>query len=361
MRVNKMGIKYKGLTEITQEEDLAVSLFMYFLKGDERKYTHIKTFGELVKDFRDNGGLERIRNLEKKDTQDEMPCRMTMSECKDICTIILNSSALSEAKFRAVLSDKTGIWGLVIENENKEAVFAFRGSANDEDWLETKEGIDNILTTKQKLAIPLFMRLADNYEKILLTGHSKGGNIAIALALACASGKYVSKKGIMDFSERAKEYAKKIVRVDAYCAHGLSPGAIEAFKKGIEKIGDIITNISTEGDPVHGFLNHKWKNSFKEVIIKPDDTENYHCGHLMLRKVYGHLVAVFTNETVENLKPEMINKYSNAFLRKAPGSVRSPIINSFINKYAKQSMEAQRGINLEEPDKVPRQSDERGR
>lgn len=128
----------------------------------------------------------------------------------------------------------TGMYGLMIETEEKEALIAFRGSEADSpgqvvrDWVLSDLGLlNNTLTpqqySSQKYMEYIYKKYGSQYDSFGLTGHSLGGNLAEHAAIAAPDG--------------MKEKISDCVNLDG---PGFSKAYIQAHKDDIKEIQDRI-------------------------------------------------------------------------------------------------------------------------
>ena len=195
------------------------------------------------------------------------PMRTNVKEWELVLETILSDEKLLKYRISNRFQHK-GLFCFVAKNRRffaNDVNLIFRGSAESSDW------DDNAISTyvsdspMQKVALKHLKNLP--YKKITVSGHSKGGNIAMYLALF--SGK-ISRAVSFDGQGFSKEFFAKYEKEFAKY-----PG--EFFAK--------ITNISAAGDPVHRIMTEI--PGSKKILIKTDKQNEqilYHKPIILLDK-----------------------------------------------------------------------------
>lgn len=195
------------------------------------------------------------------------PMRTNVKEWELVLEAILSDEKLLKYRISNRFQHK-GLFCFVAKNRRffaNDVNLIFRGSAESSDW------DDNAISTyvsdspMQKVALKHLKNLP--YKKITVSGHSKGGNIAMYLALF--SGK-ISRAVSFDGQGFSKEFFAKYEKEFAKY-----PG--EFFAK--------ITNISAAGDPVHRIMTEI--PGSKKILIKTDKQNEqilYHKPIILLDK-----------------------------------------------------------------------------
>lgn len=205
-------------------------------------YTVLGYEGKTVKEY-----LDGIKWDEIKDDA-EYASFMNGFDFKNIIMALRNNEKVANARIVETHRDEAyggggGISAIFICDEYKEAVVAFRGTADNE-WVDDCVGANKIDTLQQINAMEWFK---SSYRKlnledysITVTGHSKGGNKA----------KYI---GIIS------NIPKRIVSFDG---QGFSDEFIEHYKKRIIKRQDIIENHNIDFDYVNILMNDVGKKTY---------------------------------------------------------------------------------------------------
>lgn len=115
-------------------------------------------------------------------------------------------------------------------DNTSEAVVAFKGTSGGDEWVDNVEGLNVSDTGCQKEALDFIESLP--YDSISVTGHSKGGNKAMYVAIT----------------------SDKVVRCVAYDGQGFSQEFVDKYWAEIEARGNNITNYSLSTDYVHALL-----------------------------------------------------------------------------------------------------------
>ena len=115
-------------------------------------------------------------------------------------------------------------------DNTSEAVVAFKGTSGGDEWVDNVEGLNVSDTECQREALDFIESLP--YDSISVTGHSKGGNKAMYVAIT----------------------SDKVVRCVAYDGQGFSQEFVDKYWAEIEARGSNITNYSLSTDYVHALL-----------------------------------------------------------------------------------------------------------
>lgn len=115
-------------------------------------------------------------------------------------------------------------------DNTSEAVVAFKGTSGGDEWVDNVEGLNVSDTECQKEALDFIESLP--YDSISVTGHSKGGNKAMYVAIT----------------------SDKVVCCVAYDGQGFSQEFVDKYWAEIEARGSNITNYSLSTDYVHALL-----------------------------------------------------------------------------------------------------------
>ncbi len=135
-----------------------------------------------------------------------------------------------------------GFYACVIETSKSEAIIAFRGSENIKkstnlrnDWLRADLGLLNSVKTEQQLQAEKYADYLiksgklDKYERIAITGHSLGGNLATHFTIISA------------ISDR-KELYNKIKQSMNFDGPGVSKEYLKYYEKEIRLVSDVINH-----------------------------------------------------------------------------------------------------------------------
>lgn len=114
--------------------------------------------------------------------------------------------------------------------DSKEAIVAFKGTSGGEEWADNVQGFNQNDTACQRDALEYIQSLP--YTDITVTGHSKGGNKAMYVAIT----------------------SDKVTRCLAMDAQGFSQEFIDKYWAEIQQRGKNITNFSLSVDYVHALM-----------------------------------------------------------------------------------------------------------
>lgn len=116
------------------------------------------------------------------------------------------------------------------KDEPSKAIVAFKGTSGGDEWADNAEGLNTTDTLCQKEALDFIERLP--YDSITVTGHSKGGNKAMYVAIT----------------------SDKVDRCVAYDGQGFSQEFIDKYWAEIQANGKKIRAYSLSTDYVHALL-----------------------------------------------------------------------------------------------------------
>lgn len=112
-------------------------------------------------------------------------------------------------------------------NNHGHAIVAFKGTSGGDEWKDNAEGLNRADTEAQLKAKTYIDSLG--YESITVTGHSKGGNKAMYVAITC----------------------DKVDHCVAYDGQGFSKEFIDKYSVEIQNRASIVKNYSLSNDYVH--------------------------------------------------------------------------------------------------------------
>lgn len=220
---------------ITNEELLMLEQLTY-LNNDVAKAAGIEKLnmnkGNAICSILAEFDSTAIANLRAKG--DEEISSGAYASCKEWADIItyLKTSDLKDL----VLTDSNSEVGVLCftdgTNGTNEAVVAFKGTLNKEEWKDNVEGANVVETEAQIAALKYVNNL--NYERITVTGHSKGSNKAMYTTILC----------------------DKVVRCVGIDGQGFSSQFIncDKYRDQILRRAELITNYSLATDYVHTLL-----------------------------------------------------------------------------------------------------------
>lgn len=193
--------------------------------------------------------------------------------------------------------------GLVITKiENADHIYLlFRGSEFLDDeygrcaWEDWRDNLEIFITvTAQQLkALNYLNQMQTNGKKIVLLGHSKGGNLAMVLSLVCSD-----------------EILASIDKVYAFNAPGINNDMLKtyAFRAEDEAYLNKLEIYENEHDAVSSFFNH-----LKKATILASVQDN-----LNLRKMFHnhqlYSISIKENELIEANDKSMVPKLCDYFI-----------------------------------------------
>lgn len=184
------------------------------------------TIAEILECFDD----EALRRLEEKGDQD-----IGFVSAKEWAGIIryLKSGKMKDLVLADTMTNSDGSTLALCfteEGNSSDAIVAFRGTSGGDEWVDNVEGLNVADTQCQKDALDYIESLP--YDSITVTGHSKGGNKAMYVAIT----------------------SDKVTRCVAYDGQGFSQEFIDKYWAEIQANGGIITAYSLSTDYVHALL-----------------------------------------------------------------------------------------------------------
>lgn len=174
---------------------------------------------------------EALRKLENCDSEIDGAC----ASGEEWARIIryLKSSRMKDLVLADTMINSNGtILALCFteEGNTSEAVVAFKGTSGGDEWVDNVEGLNVTDTECQKDTLDFIESLP--YDSITITGHSKGGNKAMYVAIT----------------------SDKVDRCVAYDGQGFSQEFIDKYWAEIQERGKNITNYSLSTDYVHALM-----------------------------------------------------------------------------------------------------------
>lgn len=169
------------------------------------------------------------------DDSDNEENKKKFVSCKEWAGIIryLKSSRMKDFVLADTMTNPDGTTlalCFVEEGNTNDAVIAFKGTSGGDEWADNVEGLNVADTKCQKDALDFIESLP--YDNITVTGHSKGGNKAMYVAIT----------------------SEKVTRCVAYDGQGFSQEFIDKYWAEIQAKGGIITAYSLSTDYVHALL-----------------------------------------------------------------------------------------------------------
>ena len=148
---------------------------------------------------------------------------------KDQLADIMNEMKSSEAIMNLTINSSIndGIRGACFVNDStNEAVVAFRGTGGEySQWKSNFYAMSEVSVKEQEQAARFVESVANNYDRITTTGHSKGGNLAMyatvvlgGLVDRCVSysGQGFSKQFITEYAGQIAENSSRITSIGSY-------------------------------------------------------------------------------------------------------------------------------------------------
>ena len=203
--------------------------------GIKEKFKWIKansneeTIEDILKCFDETA----LSNLEKLGDKEVGSACVSGREWADIIRYVKSSENIKDLVLTDTMENSKGTTLALCFTENvgsKEAVVAFKGTSGGEEWIDNVEGLNLADTPCQKDALDFIESLG--YTDITVTGHSKGGNKAMYVAVTSG----------------------KVRKCVAFDAQGFSQKFLDKYWAEIQARGENISNYSLEGDYVHALM-----------------------------------------------------------------------------------------------------------
>lgn len=174
---------------------------------------------------------EALKKLESCDSEIDGAC----ASGKEWAGIIryLKSSRMKDLVLADTMTNTNGTTLALCfteEGNTSDAIVAFKGTSGGAEWVDNVEGLNVADTECQKEALDFIESLP--YDSITVTGHSKGGNKAMYVAIT----------------------SDKVDRCVAYDGQGFSQEFIDKYWAEIQERGKNITNYSLSTDYVHALM-----------------------------------------------------------------------------------------------------------
>lgn len=279
--------------ELTYEELILLDNLIY-LRWNVKENSTIK---EIVDD------ILNIKNFNKlMEEIGQCIIKMPKVQWLRILNQIRYNENLSKLRIEDADVYNNGMKFACLVGEDNTAVVVFRGTSTKDEWEDNGEGAYEKETSDQLEALSFINKL--NYEKITVTGHSKGGNKA----------QYVTV------------LSPKVTRCVSVDGQGFSNEFIEKYKDEINKNKSKIVSINAQFDYVSCLFNlisgktHYIKTEFQ---INPFD---YHKAFILLDKE-----GFLRDEVNESMLSNILNDFSVHIISGLPLEMQKVIIDKVID------------------------------
>ncbi|WP_075718606.1 Mbeg1-like protein [Roseburia sp. 499] len=203
--------------------------------GIEEKFGGIRLIeseGQAIEDILEVFDETALANLEALGDEEVGGACASGKEWADIIRYI-KSSNLKDLVLTDTMENSNGTTLALCFAEtadSSEAIVAFKGTTGKQEWIDNVEGLNIEETKLQKEALDFIESL--KYTNITVTGHSKGGNKAMYVAIT----------------------SDKVTRCVAFDGQGFSQEFINKYWAEIQAKGKNISNYSLATDYVHALL-----------------------------------------------------------------------------------------------------------
>lgn len=226
----------------------------------------------------------------------------TKEEWKRTLELILSKPNLTELLVVNVENHESGMRSASFKDCDGNIIVVFRGTTTSKEWDDNGQGAYEYDTEQQIYALNYVNSI--NSDKIVVTGHSKGGNKAQYTTVRCP----------------------KVIKCVSINGQGFSNEFIEKYKKLIEDNKSKIIAVNSKYDYVNCLLNsiagesHYIKTSFQFNPLF------YHKGIIML-DYDGNL----REETGRSIFSKIINDFSTSLVSDLPDDLKSLTIDGLIS------------------------------
>ena len=273
-----------------------------FILLDELIYLEWDTYdnesvGELVLDILKDDNLQILM-----DKMSNCIVSSTKEEWEKTLELILTKDNLTKLTITNVENHKSGMRTATFTDLDGNIIVVFRGTTSVKEWEDNGQGAYEYDTEQQIYALNYVNSI--NSDKIIVTGHSKGGNKA----------QYTTVR------------SSKVIKCISINGQGFSNEFINKYKKLIDKNKSKIVAVNSKYDYVNCLLNsiagesHYIKTSFQFNPLF------YHKGIIML-DYDGNL----RDETSRSIFAKIINDFSTSFLSDLPDELKSLTIDGLIS------------------------------
>ena len=281
------------MSNLTYEELILLDNLIYLewdAKEDEK----------LIDIVNDLLNYEQFDNL--MDAVGNCVVRISTEEWINILKQIKNKSNLKNLRIRNVESYKSGMKSACFVDDEYNATVVFRGTATPNEWKDNGQGAYKYETIEQIDALNYINSL--EFDNIIVTGHSKGGNKAQYVTIL----------------------SPKITKCLSVNGQGFSDEFINKYKEEINKNKSKIISLNAKYDYVNCLFNSiagKYYYIQTKIQINPFD---YHKGNILLDE-NGNLLQ----ETNESIFSKIINHFSISLITYLPENIEYLIVNGIIN------------------------------
>lgn len=218
--------KIRKIIKEAQSGKWSVIKLLNTLGLDERGIINLRKAREFVRD----NTLTSSRLVEKEPVIDG--AFISAKEWASIIETIRNNNKIANLKVqKSYGTEETTLAIAVTSSDNPDqAIVAFKGTSGKEEWKDNVKGMDTADTKAQKKALEFVEGL--EYADIVVTGHSKGSNKSMYVAILC----------------------DRVSRCVGFDGQGFSQKFFDKYSDKIKKRVGIIKNYSLSTDFVHPLL-----------------------------------------------------------------------------------------------------------
>ncbi|MVX64606.1 DUF2974 domain-containing protein [Clostridium chromiireducens] len=253
---------------------------------------------DIVKDLISNGDFEYLM-----DEIGDCTIKMLKSDWLFVLEKILSNQRLIDLRIKNVDEYyKNGMKYVCLVDQENNAIVVFRGTATTEEWEDNGQGAYEYETKEQIDALNFINGL--NYEKITVTGHSKGGNKAQYTAVL----------------------SPKVTKCISINGQGFSNEFINKYSFEISRNEEKIISINAKYDYVSCLFNNISNECHYLKTLIQTNPFDYHKAHILLDPTGG-----LRPETDEAIISNIINKFSTYIISDLPKDVSKLVVDRVID------------------------------
>ena len=184
------------------------------------------TIGEIIDNYRDESGSFSVESVAPAGYGGGMDSEETAELFACIDEEIKKDPAFGELSASRILEENDVRAICYTDKKDNNPVVAFRGTGGTKEaWSDNLEGEYESETRIQKVAGDFISKECDNYDSLTVTGHSKGGNMAMFVTVECQDkvkscvsfdGQGFGKTYIQEHKSEIESASGKIKSISAY-------------------------------------------------------------------------------------------------------------------------------------------------
>lgn len=237
-------------------------------------------------------------------------CMMSNDEWKNILNNIKSRPELMNLTLYNSKEDSKGTRAACFVDPDGNATVVYRGTNGDYEWYDDGKGFYQSDTKQQEAAA----RYVDSlpFKNITVTGHSKGGNKAQYVTIAC----------------NTEENPNKIGRCVSFDGQGFSDKFIKNHSDSINANKDKITSICAANDPVHSLMIPI---AGKYIFLGTKSESNLFMYHKPNEIFQNNGLGGLNKETSEGNFPKYVNQFTEYLMKNMKDPEKGFTVDGIIN------------------------------